>query len=41
MKKKTAPPPPPKKETKPHSGVDRRKKTMTGRKYAGTVMTKY
>lgn len=29
------------KHDKPHSGVDRRKKDMGGRKYTGHVFTKY
>lgn len=43
--KKQAPTPPRKpaqpKHDKPTSGVDRRKKDMAGRKYAGHVFTKY
>lgn len=29
------------KHDKPHSGVDRRKKDMGGRKYGGTTWSKY
>lgn len=46
MAKKQPEPPKPRKPAQPkhdqpHSGVDRRKKDMGGRKYAGHVFTKY
>lgn len=45
MAKKQTPPraqsKPSTKDQKPHAGVDRRKKDMRGRKYAGTVLSKY
>jgi hypothetical protein len=43
MAKPKATPKPPVKPARPHSGVDRRRKDMRGRKYTGTAQigTKY